>query len=151
MLPVQAHNRHVLIVEDDEDIRQAVVDVLQHEGYTTQEARDGREALALLNLRPLPGCIVLDLLMPVMDGPTLVTEMTARPPLDTVPIVVLSASMPMAQARQRVKAAEWLEKPVTIDRLVEVVRRFCGPPHGGGGPIRGRAPATPPWGIGKLS
>jgi CheY-like chemotaxis protein len=134
---VPALQRHVLIVEDDAAIRESLAEVLGSEGYPTQEASDGRAALSLLHVRPLPGCILLDLAMPVMDGATLVGELGVRPPLDMVPIVILSAQLPLPDARAGIRAAEWLEKPVTIERLLEVIRRYCGPPRG----------RTPPGGI----
>src|SRR4051812_42351243 len=78
----------VLVVEDDRDHRDTVCTVLEEDGYQTQAAAHGREALQRLGSGPPPDLILLDLLMPVMDGWAFMTELKRNPALASIPVVV---------------------------------------------------------------
>src|SRR5438105_11355145 len=84
----------ILVVEDDLAIRETVVELLHDEGFPNVTAtRHGKDALAWLeSTAELPGVILLDLMMPVMDGESLLKELQARPRLREVPVIILSAS-----------------------------------------------------------
>jgi two-component system chemotaxis response regulator CheY len=84
-------SRTVLVVEDDDDTRAALTDLLEDRGYTVAAARNGREALSYL-AHECPGCIVLDLWMPVMDGWTFANEVYERQL--PVPMLVITAAEP---------------------------------------------------------
>jgi CheY-like chemotaxis protein len=113
----------VLIVEDDADLREMMAELLQLEGYRTQTATNGREALDYLERTDRPDVILLDLMMPVMDGWEFRRRQMANPSLADVPVVVLSALDP-ARAHD-LAGAVFLKKPLDFDRLLGLVRQFC--------------------------
>ena len=113
----------VLIVEDDEDLRDMMAQMLSIEGYPTATAANGREALDYLHHTAKPNVILLDLMMPVMDGWEFRRLQKADPELAPVPVIVLSALDPGRAAT--VDADAFLKKPLDFDRLLELVRSHC--------------------------
>jgi CheY-like chemotaxis protein len=111
----------ILIVEDDPDALEALGDLLESRGYSVISARNGAEALQLLNRSPLPKSIVLDLLMPTMDGWEFRLHQKNDPRIAGIPVVVVSAS----SAAKPIDADTILRKPVDIERLLETVARHC--------------------------
>jgi CheY-like chemotaxis protein len=116
----------VLVVDDDPDILDAICDILDAEGYRVSRARHGREALEQVD-NELPDVILLDLMMPVMDGVAFSQALRKRPDGD-VPIVVISADG-NPQRATAVGAVGYLAKPFDIDALLAQV---AGITHGGG-------------------
>jgi len=113
----------VLLVEDDVDVREAVTDTLEDAGYRVIAARHGQEALELLrNGGPRPCLILLDLMMPVMDGWQFRDLQSKDPALADIPVVALSAHGGL----HALGAADHLRKPVQLRALMDVVERFCG-------------------------
>src|SRR4051794_24569059 len=100
----------VLIVEDDEDLRDMMAQLLKIEGFAAATVANGREALAYLHESPTPNLILLDLMMPVMDGWEFRRQQQADPSIARVPVVVLSALDPARAAH--VNAAAFLKKPL---------------------------------------
>jgi two-component system, chemotaxis family, chemotaxis protein CheY len=117
----------ILIIEDDLDVRSAVADVLEEEGYRPLLAANGREALELLVHGARPSLILLDLMMPVMDGWEFHSRLLESPSLATTPIVVFTADGNAASKARKIAAAGYLRKPAAIGPLLDVVRRFCAP------------------------
>ena len=118
--------RTVLVVDDDKDIREAVGEILEDEGYPVALAKHGREALDYLSSHEPPGLILLDLSMPVMDGATFRDEQRKDEALASIPVVVFSASSPLSEKTLPLKPNGELAKPVDLDRLLAFVSRFCG-------------------------
>jgi CheY-like chemotaxis protein len=116
-------SRPVLIVEDDEDLRDMMAQMLTIEGFTAATVSNGREALDYLHGPTKPYVILLDLMMPVMDGWEFRRRQQADPELAPVPVIVLSALDPVRAAP--VDAAAVLKKPLDFDRLLELVRSHC--------------------------
>jgi CheY-like chemotaxis protein len=113
----------VLIVEDDEDLRDMMAQMLTIEGFAAATVANGREALDYLHGTTRPHVILLDLMMPVMDGWEFRRRQQADPELAPVPVIVLSA---LDQARAApVDATAFLKKPLDFDRLLELVRSHC--------------------------
>jgi CheY-like chemotaxis protein len=96
---------------------------LQFAGHRVITAPNGRDALELLR-KERPSLILLDLMMPVMDGWQFCAALEQDPALSGVPLVVISA---LADVAARMPAAEHLSKPVDIDRMLELVDRICRP------------------------
>lgn len=115
----------VLVVEDDEAIRALLTELLAEEGYAVRAAADGQEALALL-AGWRPDAIVLDLVMPVMDGWAFRAAQRQRPALRDVPVVVVSASGDLGPPVEALAPAAVLPKPFDIAQLVAAVDRLAG-------------------------
>ena len=117
----------VLVVDDDDDIRTAVQEVLEEEGYSTAGASNGREALdLLLATNDLPALVLLDLMMPEMDGWELLAKMAEDPALYRIPVALMSAHPSIRQAldKQRGRhaaASMLLPKPLNLLRLLAIV------------------------------
>jgi two-component system, chemotaxis family, chemotaxis protein CheY len=112
----------VLVVEDDPDQRDAIVLALENAGYTVLGAGDGGEALELLQAGTRPCVILLDLMLPDVDGVQFRKEQLASPTFADVPVVVVSAYGQRTRAKH-LQVADYLQKPVEIDRLLAVVER----------------------------
>jgi len=113
----------VLLVEDDLDIAEAILDVLMDEGYQVAHATNGREALELLHSQPRPAVILLDLMMPEMDGPQFRAEQLRDPALSSIPVVVLSADRLVAQKAHELGVWGYVTKPLQPDQLVAIVEQ----------------------------
>ncbi len=126
----------VLVVEDDEDIRADLTAILRVKGFTVDEAANGRDALAQLRGGARPCLIVLDLMMPVMNGWELRAAMRAEPELAALPVVVVSGKGRItAEETKTLAPAAVLVKPFELSELLELVQRYC--------PARQAAPAEP--------
>ena len=116
----------VLLVDDDDALREVTAETIENAGYRVVQAADGREALD--KMRDLSPCIVLlDLMMPVMDGWAVVSAMDDDPDLAQVPVCVVSAQDRLAPPRNVCV----LKKPVKVDSLLTTVVQHCGEPPAG--------------------
>jgi two-component system, chemotaxis family, chemotaxis protein CheY len=114
----------VLVIDDDRDVRELLSEILRTEGYAPAAASNGSEALALLDRLELPPtAIVLDLMMPVMDGWEFLAHKGRDPRLSAIPVIVISASGRGVDGG----ASLQLEKPFEIDALVRAIHRCSGP------------------------
>jgi CheY-like chemotaxis protein len=111
----------ILVVEDDDDAREAMVALLQMKGYRAVPAGNSKEALDYLHQAPVPDLIILDLWMPVMDGWQFRAEQIKDPRLKKVPVIVVTA----LSDRDDVDANEVIIKPVDVDRLLTTVGQYC--------------------------
>ena len=112
-------DKMVMVVEDDASTRELVIAVLAIEGFTPVAARDGAEALRQLREEQVhPELILLDLMMPVMDGWQFRAEQLKDPALAAIPVVVMSAAGDVD-----VPAEGHVDKPFDLDVLVDVVSR----------------------------
>ncbi len=131
----------VLVVEDEEEIRDPLIDLIQMAGFPTLVARNGREALEILKTAPAPGMILLDLMMPEMSGTEFLAAIQEHPEFQNIPVVIMTAWL-KRMTEVPARANEVLPKPIDSGRLLELIRRYCGG-SGGGGPDR-RRPDNPP-------
>jgi CheY-like chemotaxis protein len=130
----------VLVVEDNDDIREAIGELLESEGYEIALAENGERALDLLGELPRPCLLLVDLIMPRMDGWQLVNRLSQDDRLATIPVVVMSAAAnPTTEPAHRT-----LKKPVDLEILLQIVREHCcGDRNPGSAPGRGeRLPPT---------
>jgi CheY-like chemotaxis protein len=114
----------VLIVDDDSDSRETARMVLEEEGYRVDVAANGHLALERLRSLPAPAVILVDLMMPVMDGPSLIEELEASSTHGGIPVVVMTASGP--DTRTSGLRYPVLRKPFSLDALVRIVSE-CAP------------------------
>jgi CheY-like chemotaxis protein len=113
----------ILVVDDDTAIRDSLSELLVDEGYQVAAVENGREALDYLRQRGLPCLILLDLMMPVMDGFEFIGAQQADPALADIPVVVITAA---GEAKAKsVRASQVLPKPLRADQLISAVKRFC--------------------------
>ena len=115
--------RPVLIVEDDADLREMMAQLLTLEGYQIETVANGREALEYLNDAPRPDVILLDLMMPIMNGWQFRSAQKEDPALAAIPVVVISAAVP--DHAPPIDANAYMRKPLDLDRLLTTVRTFC--------------------------
>ena len=115
----------VLVVEDDPDIRATLCEALEDNGYATAGAGNGVEALAYLRSGAEKPCLILlDLMMPVMDGQTFRAEQRADAALADIPVVVISAYRDVEKYAEDL-ATDYLAKPVRLETLLETTRKHC--------------------------
>ena len=118
---------HILVVDDDESHRTLLSDFLETLGYQTRQAKDGREALDMLD-EDLPDAVLLDLRMPVMSGWGLLEALKKMPRARNLPIIIISAYGFEWEA-ELVGASGYVSKPVDLDKVRETVERIIGPPR----------------------
>jgi two-component system, chemotaxis family, chemotaxis protein CheY len=115
----------ILVVDDEDGIRECLRDILVDEGYQVDEARDGREALESIARAGAPSIILLDLTMPVMNGWELLQHLRSQGHLPGLPVVVITAAptdpATLTGIRQLVK------KPFVLDEVLALVAALCAP------------------------
>lgn len=117
-----ANRPSVLVVEDDDLIRESVVEYLQDHGFDTMMAADGREALEKLRAVGRKPCVVLlDLMMPIMDGRQFREEQLRDPEISQIPVVVVSASRDVGSLVEGLGIARVFKKPMKLAELLVVV------------------------------
>ena len=116
-----------LVVDDDVDIREAIAISLSDEGHDSVCAANGEEALALLRAGLHPKIILLDLMMPVMNGWQFQEEARRDPQLSAIPVFVVTGDTMAARRATDVGAAGHLRKPFEERDLLALVARFCVP------------------------
>ena len=105
----------ILLVDDDDDIREALEELLSDAGHSIMTAGNGRQALDLLATEPLPALILLDVMMPVMDGYEFLHEQRKDARIAAIPVVVLTASR--NPDRGRIGEVPVFTKPISLDDL----------------------------------
>jgi CheY-like chemotaxis protein len=116
----------VLIVEDDRDIRESILEALEDNDYHPVGASNGKEALDKLRHGMARPCVILlDIMMPIMDGWQFRALQREDPELSSIPVVVLTAHTSIEDASQRMHAAACLKKPVPLSVLLSTVNRLC--------------------------
>ena len=121
------HDRRILIVEDDLDVREALTQVLEFEGYYVVGATNGQEALDQLRAGAHPSLILLDLMMPVMDGLQFRAAQMRDPSLAQIPVIVISADGKVEQKVASLGVAGYMKKPLDVDSLLALIARVGAP------------------------
>lgn len=115
----------VMVVEDDYAIRETLTELLEEEGYRVTQASNGAEALARLrDVEGPPRLILLDLMMPVMDGWEFRHAIAEDPRLASIPVVVISADHSLDRKVSSMRVQGWLSKPFELGQLLDAVGRF---------------------------
>ncbi|WP_224363627.1 response regulator [Hyalangium versicolor] len=119
-------SNRVLVVEDDLEIRESIMEILEDHGYEPLGAENGLEALDRLREPEPPPCLILlDLMLPRMDGKTFRQELLRHPGLANIPVVVISAFRDARKLIEDMQVSGLLQKPFKVHELVDVTRRYC--------------------------
>jgi CheY-like chemotaxis protein len=125
--PGDRNERIVLLVDDDEDIVDIVGEIIANQGYTVVTARNGRQALTwLARAAKLPHLILLDLMMPEIDGPQFLAILREHAGYAGIPVVIVTASRREPPRTWAFEVSDWLFKPVDHDLLVKTMARVIG-------------------------
>ena len=114
----------VLVVDDDPDIRESLATLLVDEGFRVRTAADGAEAVSMMTAEP-PCFVILDLMMPIMDGGEVTGRMHDDPRLVAIPVCVVTATPEWAP----LDSACVLQKPVDVQMLLDLVHARCADLH----------------------
>jgi CheY-like chemotaxis protein len=125
----------VLLVEDDPDIRLAMSELLEDEGYECVVATQGFEALDVLRRR-IPSLIIVDLLMPVMNGVEFLTQLRQDPRYRNIPVFIMTAANErIVGVKLETLGARVVHKPVDVDMMKRLLAEYCPiAPSGSGSP-----------------
>jgi CheY-like chemotaxis protein len=127
---MRSAERAILVVDDDLDIREALSDILTDRGFQVMSAANGQEALRLLRgLKDAPSVILLDLMMPIMDGYGFLEEHDKDSSLALIPVAIITAGHGIDRSRID-RAAPILPKPIDVPRLFSVIEGLCGSAQG---------------------
>jgi CheY-like chemotaxis protein len=123
----EVRGREIMIVDDDGNIREALAELLAEEGYTVREVANGREAVDRLRCEsePVPCLIIVDLMMPVMDGRYFCAEVRNDPDLADIPLVVISGDSRLGERAGEYEAEAYLQKPLDTGRLLSTISTHC--------------------------
>jgi DNA-binding response OmpR family regulator len=126
-------NHKILIVEDDEDIRVNLKMILEIEGYLVSTAHDGMDALTQLRQSSdLPTLIILDLMMPVMNGLQFRKEQEEDPRLAKIPVIITTADGTLESRKTGKSAKIYIKKPYELDRLLDTIDKLAQLSHESG-------------------
>jgi CheY-like chemotaxis protein len=118
-------SKRMLVVEDDRLTRDAFATILTRQGYAVRGAADGEEALDILREGWQPDCVLLDLVMPRMDGKEFRSRQMHHQQWAAVPVVVISGDARVAEQAAFLGAADYVRKPVEPETLLEAIRKNC--------------------------
>jgi CheY-like chemotaxis protein len=122
------NDHHLLVVDDDDDIREALSSIIREAGYSVDEAAHGRAALDYLRSSPnLPCIVLLDLMMPVMNGWDFIGEISRDPNLRSIPVVLVTADARGASTDPRTRDLPVILKPLDLGNLMSMVQQYCRP------------------------
>jgi CheY-like chemotaxis protein len=128
MVSAVSEKRFVLVVDDDPDIRESLETVLGIHGHPVETASDGNQAIARLRREAAHPCLILlDLMMPGMNGFEFRAELDADPNLSEIPVVIITGAGVQVDANSNTLRAEVLRKPFDLRALLDAVERFCPP------------------------
>ena len=125
----------LMIVDDDDDLRDALTDIMTAQGYEVAAFADARAALAALEEGMTPFLILLDLMMPGMSGWEFRAAQLENPTLALIPVVVVTAAGNLSEGARTLSSVEVLHKPFTLDTLLPVVARYAAAPRAHSGPL----------------
>lgn len=118
--------KRILIVDDDYGIRDSLTQIFEDEGYDVTSASNGEEAITLLRNHAVhPQVILLDLMMPIMNGWEFRSAQQQDPALATIPVVVISADRQLSQHASVLRANAYLAKPINFATLLDTVEQYC--------------------------
>lgn len=116
----------ILIVDDDFGIRESLSQLLEDEGFQVTAVADGEEALNLLLRNPKQPCLILlDLMMPGVNGWEFRRQQKRNPMLASIPVALISADSNLKAQAAALEADDYINKPIDLDVFFQVVERYC--------------------------
>ena len=115
----------ILLIDDEADMRIALAELLEDEGYTVGQAMDGKKGLQFLQDNPKPKLILLDYMMPEMGGAEFCEKMRANPQWASIPVAIVSAATLSKEKMSIMSVIAFIEKPIQIEKFLAVVEKFC--------------------------
>ena len=127
MMPVDPRcNLPILVVDDDDDILRMTSFVLKQLGYQVATANDGARGIAALEAKQYSPCLILlDLMMPVMDGAAFRKKLLEIPGAENVPVIILSGDSELATKAADMHVAGFEQKPISVERLAALAAKYC--------------------------
>lgn len=120
---LNSNYKSILIIEDNKELQSSLKTILESEGYKIVTADNGKEGIELLRKIPTPCMILLDLMMPIMNGWEFVDIVSKDIILSNIPITVISA---FGDTKGTPKTNDYIPKPIDLDALFRTVRKHCG-------------------------
>lgn len=124
--PARRRTGTILVVDDDRAVREMLAELLRHRGYTVETAGNGRNAFEYLRDHPQPSLIVVDLMMPVMNGWVFINELREDPSFASIPVIILSG-IDELERRAAPFNVFFLAKPIQHSVLLAIVECYCAP------------------------
>lgn len=115
--------QRILVVDDDQLIRDVVAEILEMSDYHVDKAANGAEALAFMRTRQ-PAAVLLDLMMPIMDGWEFLRQCRRDPPCAPVPVAIMSAARNASAMAAELGAQAFLAKPFELESVIQLVQRL---------------------------
>lgn len=129
-MPAPPSGATILVVEDDPDTQATLTELLEAEGYHVIGTGNGQEALDYLRNNPPPCLILLDMVLPVMDGWEFREQQKRDPAIAAIPVVIVTAGAAPQRQTRSIDAAAYFLKPVDTETLLDTVARHCRPVPG---------------------
>ena len=124
-------SKKILTVDDDEDIRNTITEMLELEGFETVWAKNGQVALDYMLAIPdaeLPDLVLLDYMMPVMNGQAFVEAKEKVKKLKSIPVVMMTAGGNLLNVMDKIETGGYMSKPMDIDTVIKMVKHFLDKP-----------------------
>ncbi len=115
----------ILIIDDYQELREAVAELLSFEGYTVEQAGDGAEALQKLRSGFRSALILMDIVMPGMNGVEFRRQQSISPEFADIPVVTYSGFCGFSDLSEQIGAAAFVNKSADVNQLISVVRQYC--------------------------
>ncbi len=116
------NTKTILVVEDDQNIRDNLRDALELEGYKVLTAANGKDGLEKIKKMPAPSLVLLDMMMPVMNGREFLDAVIADHTLAPIPVIIVSADI---DEQKKMGSKAYMKKPVDLDLLLQIVEKYA--------------------------
>lgn len=115
----------ILLIDDEADMRIALAELLEDEGYTVGQAKDGKNGLQFLQNNLKPKLILLDYMMPEMGGAEFCEKLRDNPQWSSIPVALVSAATLSKDKLESMNVAAFIEKPIEIEKFLSIIERYC--------------------------
>lgn len=117
-------NGYILLVEDEAELREVLVELLQEEGHRVVQAENGKVALEYLRSHPAPDLVLLDFMMPIMDGKKFCEEREKDDVIRLIPVALLTAATISKDTIDKMQVSTVLTKPIEMDTFFKTIKQY---------------------------